>query len=381
VSIPFVDLKAQFAALEDEIRAGIEAVLAHGKFIMGPEIAELERALAEFAGVKHAVTCSSGTDALLMPLMAWEIGPGDAVFTTAFSFVATAEVISLVGATPVFVDIDPRTFNIDVDELSGAVARIEREGKLRPRCIIPVDLFGLPAPHEEIADIAQSHGIRVLDDAAQAFGAEYHGRRVGSFGDACATSFFPAKPLGCYGDGGAVLTDSDELAQVLRSIRVHGQGSHKYHNVRVGLNARMDTLQAAILLPKLRVFGVELERRQAVARAYDEALQDLVTIPLAPPGCRSAWAQYSILTDERDALAEHLREAGIPSAIYYQAPLYQMPVFRGLGYQEGACPQAEAVCRKILSLPMHPYLSAEDQQRIVGAMAEYFGGGKLKTGS
>jgi UDP-2-acetamido-2-deoxy-ribo-hexuluronate aminotransferase len=381
VNIPFVDLKAQFDALEDEIRAGIDRVLAHGKFIMGPEIAELERALAEFAGVQHAVTCSSGTDALLMPLMAWDIGHGDAVFTTAFSFVATAEVISLVGATPVFVDIDPRTFNIDTEKLSRSVTQVGREGKLRPRCIIPVDLFGLPAAHEEIADIARLHDLKILDDAAQAFGAEYKGRRMGAFGDACATSFFPAKPLGCYGDGGAVLTNSDELAQVLRSIRVHGQGSHKYHNVRVGLNARMDTLQAAILLPKLRVFAAELERRQAVARAYDEALQDLVIIPLIPADCRSAWAQYSILVDERDAVAEHLRKSGIPSAIYYQAPLYQMPVYRSLGYERGACPETEAVCEKILSLPMHAYLTAEEQQRIVAAMADYFGKRKLKTGS
>ncbi|MDH3413924.1 MAG: DegT/DnrJ/EryC1/StrS family aminotransferase [Gammaproteobacteria bacterium] len=381
MNIPFVDLKAQFEALEDEIRAGIDRVLAHGKFIMGPEIAELERALAEFAGVEHAVTCSSGTDALLMPLMAWDIGSGDAVFTTAFSFVATAEVISLVGATPIFVDIDPRTFNIDAEKLSRAVTQVEREGKLRPRCIIPVDLFGLPAAHEEIAQVARSNGLKVLDDAAQAFGAEYNGRRMGSFGDACATSFFPAKPLGCYGDGGAVLTNSAELAQVLRSIRVHGQGSHKYHNVRLGLNARMDTLQAAILLPKLRVFEAELERRQVVAQAYDEALKDLATTPLIPAGCRSAWAQYSILVDDRDALAERLREAGIPSAIYYQAPLYQMPVYRSLDYGKGACPEAEAVCERILSLPMHPYLTAEAQQRIVWGMAEFLGKTKLKTGN
>lgn len=374
--IPFIDLKAQFEVMEVEIRASIDRVLNHGNFIMGPEVAELERELAAYARVKHAVSCSSGTDALLMPLMAWNIGAGDAVFTTAYSFVATAEVISLVGATPVFVDIDPTTFNIDPEKLADAITRTRRETSLRPRCIIPVDLFGLPADHDAIASIAKDHGLRVLDDAAQAFGAEYRGRRLGACGDACAVSFFPAKPLGCYGDGGAVLTNSDELANLIRSIRVHGKGSHKYDNVRVGLNARLDTIQAAILLVKLKYLAAEIERRRQVASEYSRLLESFVTVPRVEKSVASAWAQYSILSDDREALGQHLKEAGIPSAVYYQTPLPLLKVYASLGYRPGQFPVAERTSRRILCLPMHAYLGPDELNRIGLAVAGWSKSGR-----
>lgn len=368
--IAFVDLDAQFNRLEVEIRAAIDQVLKHGKFILGPEIFELEERLAAFAGVEHAVTCSSGTDALLMSLMAYDVGPGDAVFTTPFTFIATAEVISLVGATPVFVDIDPRTFNIDPALLETAVARIETEGKLKPRGIIPVDLFGLPADYDALREVTERRDLFILEDAAQSFGALYKGDRAGSLGDVAATSFFPAKPLGCYGDGGAVLTHDDGLVARLESIRVHGKGTDKYDNVRIGLNARMDTLQAAIVLPKLQAFAGELEARQRVAERYTQGLSAVVETPWVPEGLTSAWAQYSILSEQRASLMAALKAERIPSAIYYAKPLHLQGAFAHLGYQEGDFPVAERTSQRILSLPMHPYLSDEEIDRIVDVITQ-----------
>lgn len=370
--IPFVDLKAQFKNLEKDIRAGIDGVLEHGRFIMGPEVKELEGQLADFAGLKHAITCSSGTDALLMSLMAVGVGAGDVVFTTPFTFIATAEVISLLGAIPVFVDIDPRTFNIDPEKLKLAILAVKqndssisplphclKDQQAIPKAIIPVDLFGLPADYDQINKIAKEDDLFVLEDAAQGFGANYKDRPAGSLGHAGAVSFFPAKPLGCYGDGGAVLTNDDEMAERLISIRVHGKGTEKYDNVRIGLNGRLDTIQAAILLPKLKVFGQEIISRQKVADLYTELLSKgsgSLTLPFIPGGLLSAWAQYSILCENRDELQKGLREAGIPSMIYYPKPLHLQSAYKNLGHREGDFPKAEMCSGNILSLPMHPYL-------------------------
>ena len=367
----FVDLKAQYGALKAEIDAAIERVLTHGRFIMGPEVAELEAKLAEYVGVEHCVTCANGTDALLLPLMAWEIGAGDAVFVPTFTFFATAEVVSLVGATPVFVDIDAATFNLDPDRLEDAIVRVERSGKLTPKVVIPVDLFGLPADYARIEAIAARHGLRVLEDGAQGFGGSCRGRRACSFGDAATTSFFPAKPLGCYGDGGAVFTNDDGLADLLRSLRVHGQGASKYDNVRIGLNSRLDAIQAAILQPKLRAFvNYELDRRNAIAQRYTQVLNGVVVTPLVPEDYSSSWAQYSVLAqngDERHRLLDALKREGIPTMVYYAKPLHLQAVYRHLGYAEGSLPISEDVCRRIFSLPMHPYL---DESAIdwIGAM-------------
>ena len=342
---------------------------------MGPEVGELEKNLAAFAGVKHAIACSSGTDALLMPLMAYEVGPGDAVFTSPFTFIATAEVISLLGATPIFVDIDPMTYNMDPAKLELAIRAVKENdpslyplpsaSDLRPRGIIAVDLFGLPADYEGINTIAKREGLFVLEDAAQSFGATYHGKKTGALADVAATSFFPAKPLGCYGDGGAVLTDNEELADMMRSIRVHGQGKNKYDNVRIGINGRMDTLQAAVLLEKLGIFPGEIEARNRAAEVYSEGLGKTVKVPDIPQGSTSVWAQYSILSEARGALQETLKAADIPTAIYYPKPLHLQEAFLSLGYKKGDFPVSEKTSREIFSLPMHPYLGDEVIKRIV----------------
>ena len=375
----FIDLAAQQRRISKELNANIARVLAHGQYINGPEVRELESALAAYVGTKHAVGCASGTDALLMALMALDIGPGDAVLTSPFTFFATAEVISLVGATPVFVDIDPATFNIDPAKLDQAVRAVEKGdsslhplpvtagGTLRARAVIPVDLFGLPADYDAIEAIAARHRFPVIEDAAQSFGSECNGRKCCSFGRIACTSFFPAKPLGCYGDGGMCFTEDDRVAERLRSIRVHGQGSDKYENIRIGINGRLDTLQAAILLAKFAIFPEELELRQEVARRYNELLADRVKTPEVPNGYRSAWAQYSILVRDgalRTSRIAKLKEAGIPTAIYYPKPLHLQTAFAGLGYQEGDFPVSEDCARRIFSLPMHPYLAAGDQRRI-----------------
>ena len=377
--IPFIDLKTQFKHLEQDIQAAISTVLEHGKFILGPEIRELEERLAEFAGVKYSVTCSSGTDALLMVLMTQNIGPGDVVFTTPFTFIATAEVISLLGATPVFVDIDPITFNIDPAKLQLAIDAVKtRDSGIyplpqkispgdTPKAVIPVDLFGLPADYDAIMNISDRENIFVLEDAAQGFGGEYNSRKAGGLGHAGTTSFFPAKPLGCYGDGGAIFSNDQEMVEKLLSIRVHGQGSDKYDNIRIGLNARLDTLQAAILLPKLKIFPQELDLRQQLAQRYNNALADLqgqIITPFVPAGYRSCWAQYSLLANNREAIQQALHKAGIPTAIYYPTPLHLQTAFSSLNYRIGDFPISESVSKRIFSLPMHPYLEHTHVDRI-----------------
>ncbi|MBD3347062.1 MAG: aminotransferase class I/II-fold pyridoxal phosphate-dependent enzyme [Chitinivibrionales bacterium] len=372
----FIDLKAQQALIETSLKKRIETVLSHGKYIMGPEIFELEEKLANYCGVKHCVCCSSGTDALLLALMAYDIGPGDAVFTTPFTFIATAEVISLLGATPVFVDINPETFNIDAGKLQQAIADVTSGKKsspgapegLKPRGVIPVDIFGCPAEYDTIGKVARENNLFVLEDACQSFGARYKNKRACSLGDMAATSFFPAKPLGCYGDGGAVFLNDDALSEKITSIRIHGQGSNKYDNVRIGLNGRMDTMQAAVLLCKLDLFDKELENRQGVAHRYGEALSGGFTLQTVPEHSMSAWAQYAIVSDNRDEIIGKLKAANIPAAIYYPKPLHLQDAFSLLGHTKGDFPVSESIADRIFSVPFHPYLEKEDQQRIIKAI-------------
>ena len=372
----FVDLKKQYERIKPRIHDRINEVLRHGKFIMGPEVGELENQLASFVGCKFCVSCANGTDALLLSLMAHDIGPGDAVFTTPFTFIATAEVISLLGATPVFVDIDPDTFNIDPGKLQEAIESAKQgtgrnvgaARKLSPKGIITVDLFGLSADYDPINRIAKEHGLFVLEDAAQSLGGTYKGKKLGNVADIAATSFFPAKPLGCYGDGGAIFTNDEAMASYLRSLREHGKGSHKYDNVRIGINGRLDTLQAAILLPKLEIFDSEIKERQEVAARYSTALKDIVKVPHVPDGLLSAWAQYAIVTDKRDSYLDKLKGLGIPTAVYYPRPLHLQTAFSHLGYRQGDFPVAEQTSDRIFSLPMYPYLDPSDQNTIIEAV-------------
>jgi len=364
----FIDLKKQQAKIRDRIDANIKRVLDHGRYINGPEVSELEERLADYTGTKYAVGVSSGTDALLMPLMAYNVGPSDAVFTTAFSFFATAEVISLLGAVPVFVDIDADTYNIDPAKLGEKIEETKREGKLALKGIIPVDLFGQAADYDEIHTIAKNHNLFVLEDAAQSFGGSYKGERNCSFGDAAATSFFPAKPLGCYGDGGMIFTDNESLYKELLSIRIHGKGAGKYDNVRVGINGRLDTIQAAILLAKMDIFDEELEAKQKVAEYYTEVLKDVVKTPVIKNHNVSAWAQYSVQSGKRDAIIEALEGEGIPSMIYYNKPLPFQKVYDSMGFKKGDFPVAEEVSDRIFSLPMHASLKKKDIERISGTI-------------
>jgi dTDP-4-amino-4,6-dideoxygalactose transaminase len=366
--IPFVDLKAQYRRLKPEIDARIRAVLEHGQYILGPEVDELERQLAAFAGTPDAVAVSSGTDALLMALMALGVGEGDAVFLPSFTFPATAEVVVLLGATPVFADVNPDTFNLDPEELREQVEAVTREGRLRPRAIIPVDLFGLPADYPAIGKIATDFGLSIVADAAQSFGGSLGQTRVGALAPLTATSFFPAKPLGCYGDGGAIFSTSGPLAEVLRSIRAHGKGSDRYDIVRVGLNGRLDTLQAAILLPKLAILAQEIEAREALSRLYDRRLADFVQLPGRVDGSQSAWAQYSILVDDRDGVVHELQAQGIPFAIYYPKPIHLQSPYARFSRGEGSLPITERLSRNILSIPMHPYVEPELAERICSAV-------------
>ena len=378
----FIDLATQQKRIRDKIEANITAVLDHGKYIMGPEIKTLEQRLADYVGVKHAIGCASGTDALLMALIALKVGPGDAVFTSPFTFIATAEVISLLGATPVYVDIDPESFNIDPTKLDQAATALKANDSnlyplpvnnnpspLIPKGVIAVDIFGLPAEYERIDAVAREHDLFVIEDAAQSFGAELNGGKACSFGNIASTSFFPAKPLGCYGDGGMCFTDDDELANIMESVRVHGKGDHKYDNVRIGINGRLDSLQAAILLAKFDIFPEEIELRQKVASRYATLLGSdaQIKVPSIPSGATSAWAQYSILAadeQQRTGLQNSLKEAAIPTAIYYPQPLHLQTAFASLGYQKGDFPISEDCAHRIFSLPMHPYLAEEDQKRI-----------------
>jgi len=367
--IPFIDLAAQRRRLGPAVDAAVSRVLAHCQFILGPEVRAFEEELAAFCGAKQAVTCASGTDALVLALRAFGVGPGDAVICPSFTFCATAEVAVLVGATPVFVDVDPVTFNIDVKGIAGAIEAAKQAG-LTPKAIIPVDLFGLPADHPHVAAIAESENLFVLDDAAQGFGAMHHNRRLGTFGHATATSFFPAKPLGCYGDGGAVITDDANLADMMRSIRVHGQGSDKYDNVRIGLASRLDTIQAAVLSEKLKIFPGEIEARNAVARRYTRGLGDVAIVPAVPEGLTSVWAQYTIrlAPGRRDALAAALRVQGIPTAIYYPIPLHKQGAYRTYPVSRSGLANSERLADEVISLPMHAYLEEETQARIIDAV-------------
>ena len=367
--IPFIDVAAQRRRLGKAVDEATARVLNHCQFLMGPEVAQFEKELAAFCGAKHALSCSSGTDALVMTLMAKGIGPGDAVFCPTFTFCATAESVALVGATPVLVDVHADTFNIDVASLKSAIKTAKAKG-LRPKAVIPVDLFGLPADHDAVAEVADAEKLFNLDDAAQGFGGSYKGRAVGTFGHATATSFFPAKPLGCYGDGGAVLTDDDELLAILKSVRVHGGGSDKYDNVRLGLTARLDTIQAAVLIEKLKIFRDEIETRDRVAQRYAKALNDIAIVPVVPEGCRSVWAQYTIRLKpgRRDGLARALQAEGIPTAIYYAKPLHRQTAYRDFPVAEGGLAVSERLADEVISLPMHAYLDEPTQDRIVDAV-------------
>jgi dTDP-4-amino-4,6-dideoxygalactose transaminase len=373
--VPFIDIGAQRRRLGPSIDQAVARVLAHCQFINGPEVNELEGALAAFSGAKHVVSCASGTDALLMVLMSRGIGRGDAVFCPSFTFCATGEVIALLGATPVFVDVAEDSFNIDPASLRNGVAVAKKLG-LKPRAVIPVDLFGQPADHDAIGAIAQTEGLFVLDDAAQAFGASYKGRRLGTYGLATATSFFPAKPLGCFGDGGAIFTDDAELAQTLRSIRVHGQGLDKYDNVRLGLTGRLDTMQAAILLEKLKIFEDEIASRNRVAERYARGLGNAVTVPHVAGDCTSVWAQYTIRLPQRcdrDGFAAALKAQGIPTAIYYPKSMHQQTAYRDFPVADGGLPASERLSREVISLPMHAYLDEPTQQRVIAAVRGVLG--------
>ena len=366
----FIDLSTQQKIIREKIQKRIGDVLAHGQYIMGPEVFQLEEKLKSYVSAKHCISCSSGTDALIIPLMAKGIGPGDAVITTSFSYIATAEAIALLGATPIFCDIYPKTFNIDPNGLEKAYSKANLKG-LKPRAIISVDLFGLPARYRLINDFAKSKNLFLLEDAAQGFGGKIGEQKAGTFGDVSSTSFFPAKPLGGYGDGGAIFTDNDELAENMRSIRVHGGGEDKYDNVRLGLNGRLDTLQAAILIEKLAIFDSELIMRNKVAKFYSKNLNQNFALPYVPDNYFSSWAQYSILLkdeEEREKVIEILNYKKIPSMIYYKIPLHLQKVFRNLNYKKGDLPNSESVANKIISIPMHPYLKRSDQDLIINTI-------------
>jgi dTDP-4-amino-4,6-dideoxygalactose transaminase len=368
--IPFIDVAAQRERLGKAIDAAVSRVLDHCQFINGPEVTQLEAELAVFCGARHVVACSSGTDALLMVLMAKGVGKGDAVLCPSFTFCATGEVVALTGATPVFVDVDEATFNMDAASLKRGIASARRLG-LKPVAVMPVDMFGQSADHDAIAAVAETEGLFVLDDAAQGFGASYKGRRLGTTGLATGTSFFPAKPLGCFGDGGAVFTDDADLAATLRSIRVHGQGSDKYDNVRLGLTARLDTIQAAILIEKLKIFEDEIAARNEVAERYTRSLGNVVTTPRLAAGCTSVWAQYTIRLPkgvDRDGFAAALKTQGIPTAIYYPKSMHQQTAYRDFPVADGGLPVSERLSSEVISLPIHAYLDEPTQARIIEAV-------------
>lgn len=365
----FRDLKAQYQALKPQIDQAVQTVLDDCNFISGRQVKELEESLAAYTGMKHCIACANGTDALSLPLMAWGIKAGDAVFVPDFTFFATGEVVSLVGATPVFVDVDADTFNIDPVRLEAAIVKVIEEGKLKPRAVIPVDLFGLTADYPEIEKIAAKYDLLILEDGAQGFGGMLKDKRACSFGDAASTSFFPAKPLGCYGDGGAVFTNDDELAAVMRSIGIHGKGEDKYDNVRIGMNSRLDTLQAAILQVKFKAFkDYELDRVNQAAAVYTDKLKGLVKTPVIPEGYYSSWAQYVIQLknkEQRDKLQEDLKKEGIPSMIYYIKPMHKQTAFAGREFDEADFPVSNQICDRVLSLPIHPYITEEEQGRVI----------------
>lgn len=363
--LPFIDLEAQRQKIAKTVDEAVLRVVHHGSYIMGPEVFELENKLSEFTDVSHVLGVASGTDALIMGLMALEVGPGDAVFVPAFTFAATAEVVRLVGAIPVFVDVQENSFNMCPQSLSEAIEFIKKEKTLTPKCIIPVCLFGNPAPYDEIEIIASSHHLWIIADIAQSFGALYKGKSTASKGILSATSFFPAKPLGAYGDAGAIFTHDAELADILRSIRIHGQGKDKYENLRLGINGRLDTIQAAILLEKLKIFPQELELRQGIAERYSHSLSNTAITPYIEPFSFSSWAQYTILVPKRDEIAAFMKEAGIPTMIYYSIPLHQQKAYNFYPTAPRGLPISEDLSQRVLSLPMHPYISSDVQRYIL----------------
>ncbi len=372
--IEFIDLVSQKNRVLPQVQKAIQAIFDHGTYIMGPEVAVLEKELAAFCGAKYAVSCSSGTDALLLVLMAQGIGPGDAVFLPSFTFPATPESVSLLGAHPIFVDVYPDTFNMNPTCLEDSIFRAQEAG-LTPKAIMPVDLYGQPVDYDAIEPIAHAHNLWIVCDAAQSFGATYKNRSVGNIGLATATSFFPAKPLGCYGDGGAVFTNDDQMYDRLKSIRVHGQGVDKYDNIRVGLNARMDTIQAAVLIEKLKIFPDEIEARNRVASYYNEGLKDVVTVPRVLDDATSVWAQYTIvLSDQqqRDGLQAHLKKQDIPSVVYYPKPLQEQVAYKDCYLAGQNLDVSKYLSDRVLSLPMHAYLPKEQQDRIIAAIRSYF---------
>ncbi len=373
----FRDLKAQYCSLKDEIDAGIQSVIDSTAFILGSPVKELEQKLAEYAGTKYCVACGNGTDALQLMLMAWGVGEGDAVFTSDFTYFASAGTSSILGATPIFVDIDINTFNMSYEHLEVQIKKVIEEGKLTPKVIIPVDLFGQPADYENITPIAKKYGLKILCDGAQGFGGSINGQRVGSFGDASTTSFFPAKPLGCYGDGGAIFTNDKETDELLRSLRVQGRSPEdKYDNRCIGMNSRLDTLQAAILLPKLKAFEEhEVDDVNRVAQKYTEALRGLVITPTVKEGFVSSWAQYTIrLKDskQRDALRDYLKEQGIPSMVYYPRGLHEQSAYADRNLSDDDYPNTVEATKTVLSLPMHPYLTDEDIGKVCNTITEFF---------
>lgn len=384
MSLPFIDLQAQRRRIETEINTAIQSVVESGNYVLGPEVKELENQLAALCKATTSISCANGTDALALPLMAWNLRPGDAVFCPSFTFVATAQVVPWLGATPVFVDIDPVTYNMDPASLRAAIEKTKREGKLLPRIVIAVDLFGQPADYPAIKAICDEFGLKLIADTAQGFGCTLNGRHPTDWADIATTSFFPAKPLGCYGDGGAVMTNDQELADLCESLRVYGKvmpsdiaerkfrHDPKYLSLRVGMNSRLDTIQAAILLEKLKIFDDEIEARQIVAQRYDKGLRGKVKqIPSVIDGGRSVWAQYVIQHDNRDGLQDHLKTKGIPSAVYYPVPIHEQDFAQRFRAHSGDLSVTEAASQYVIALPMHPYLNAEDQQSIIDAVIEF----------
>lgn len=376
----FRDLKKQYSALKEDIDAQIAEVIETTDFISGKKVEILEKELAEYVGVKHCITCANGTDALSMALMVWDLKEGECAFVPDFTFFASGEAVAYAGATPIFVDVDERDYNIDPEKLEEAIIRVLEEGKLIPKVIVVVDLFGLPADYDSIRPIAVRYNLKILEDGAQGFGGEIDGRRACSFGDIATTSFFPAKPLGCYGDGGAIFTDDDETDKYLRSIRVHGKGSFKYDNIRIGMNSRLDTLQAAILLPKFHAF-VKYERDavSGVADRYTQMLKDIVVTPYIKQGYISSWAQYCIQLEseqERDALKKHLEDAEIPTMVYYPKPMHKQRAFENFVYEDSYYPVTNRLCKSVLELPMHPYMEENESMFIIEKISEFFGKSK-----
>jgi len=366
--IAFIDLQAQRCRLGAPLNAAIAAAVEGGQWILGPQVTQFEKDIAQWAGVKHAIACANGTDALLLVLRAWGVGPGDAVFVPAFTFAASAEVVALVGASPVFVDVLPDSFNMDPASLEAAIALVKREGKLAPKVVMPVDLFGQPADYRALAPIADREGLKLFCDTAQGFGGLLDGNRAGAIGDAAATSFFPAKPLGCYGDGGACFTNDDGLNEILRSLRSHGQGSHRYEHVHIGMNSRLDTIQAAILIEKLKIFPDEIEARNRVAKRYNDAFagSNRIVAPVVIAGATSTWAQYTLQVEDRARFQADLKEAGVPTMVYYPLPLSRQKAYAH--YLSAPTPVSDALCAKVVSLPMHPYLDEVTQDRVIHAV-------------